>query len=76
MTVLGRWIARLIGYTDGADAPRVPPVAPAPPITTTSPAEKRRIEDRLNAAETRLAELQALAGLDELRGRRRRGDAK
>lgn len=52
-----------------------PPVE-VPPVETTSQAEKRQIEDRLRGAEAHLAELLAMAGLDELRqrGKERRHD--
>lgn len=65
VTVLDRLLAVLFPRPDP------PPVPPPPAIETTPPAEKRRIDDRLRGAEAHLAELLSLAGLDELRGRRK-----
>lgn len=65
VTVLDRLFAAIARLR----RPDIGPVPPPPRIRMTTADEKRRIDDRLRGAEAHLAELTALAGLDELRGR-------
>lgn len=44
--------------------PSVPPPPPAPPVALTPRHEREEIDRHLEAARRRLAELQAIAGLD------------
>ncbi len=68
LTVLD-WLLRHILHHDPVPPP--PPIPTPPSVPVTTPAEKRRIDERLRSSEQRLAELQAWAGLDELRTRHR-----
>lgn len=63
------WLLRHLLHHDPVPSP--PPIPPPPAVPVTSPAEKRRVDERLRSSEARLAELQAWAGLDELRLRDR-----
>lgn len=67
---MGRLVSYLVSrLIDPGDPPAAPPVAGPPAVRVTPRAERQRVDDRLRSAEARLAALQSLAGLDELRGR-------
>lgn len=67
--MLDRLLRILLPHRPAPVAPMVPPVAPVRRVRTTPLEERLRVEQHLRDNEHRLAQLQALAGLDELRNR-------